>query len=244
MKLMPAILTAALENAKPLADRVSAVLSTPASSSAMVAALLPEVTEALAKARTAAQQAEAHALDPVLDTVAAGRASDVAKAAAFTVLRLEAAETRLTQFHAQRAQEEREAEQWTRYREVEKARDAAAEKIKLKYPDLAHEIVELIKVSIDTDQEVRRVNNDLPSGAPRLNMTEAHARGYCNNGRDGDPKIQFGVLCLTDAVIPDFERFEYAQWPLRARADGIRGARHLPGEHAAAIYLQDKAAAK
>ena len=189
MKTMPAILTAALDGAKPLGDRVSVVLPDPAAPSAAVAALMAEVTEALAKARTAAQQTEARALDPVLDTVAAGHALQVAHDANFAARRLEAAETRLTEFHDQRAQEERETEQWTRYREVEKKRDAMADRIKREYPDLARAIVELIKVSIDTDQEVRRVYNDLPSGAPRLNMREARARGYCDNGRDGDPNL-------------------------------------------------------
>ena len=241
MKSIPAILTAALDGAMPLGDRVSAVLSTPAAPSAAVAALLAEVTEALGAARSAARQAEASALDPVLNTVAADHESQVAQAANFAARRLEAAETRLTEFHAQRAQEELEAEQWKRYRAVEKKRDALAERIKREYPDLARGMVDLITAEIDAWLEIRKVNADLPPGAQLLNRPDAQARGYIDNGRDGTPGARFGTMPLAAAVIPDPANFEMAIWPpLLQAGSGLVGTVNNWGNSATGRYADIK----
>jgi hypothetical protein len=225
-----------------LTERITAALTSATISSAALSSILQEVERASLAAKETAKEADAMAIDPTLGESDAESAAASAQSASFVARRLEAARARIAAYRDQRAQEEREAEQWAKYREAEKKRDAIADRIKREYPRLSRAIVELIKEAIDGADAVTLANKDLPPGADPLDTPEGKARGFRENGRDGTPGQQYPTIKLASSFIPDAERFEWTLWPVNFRGDSLRAPDHSQGAINQAVQYREQKA--
>ena len=160
-----------------LESRIAAMLSAADAKSDAVVALITEVEVAAQEADATATKTREEALDPatVIDVAKVGASLATSE---LTRDRLRAALPRL-QEQLKQAREREYAECWLNdYAAVKARRDAAAEKLRERYPAIVDELVTLMTNIAITDKEVSRVNLAAPYGDhPRLRGVELTARG-------------------------------------------------------------------
>src|SRR5262249_31067143 len=140
-----------------LESRIAAMLSAVDAKSDALAALITEVEVAAQEADATATKTREEALDPAVVVDAAKVGATVAS----TTLvrdRLQAALPRL-QEQLKQAREREYAECWLNdYAAVKARRDAVAQQLRERYPQLVEELVTLMTNIAITDKEVSRVN--------------------------------------------------------------------------------------
>jgi hypothetical protein len=166
-------------------------------------ALIGEVEMAAAAAATAATEERERALDITTDPATAHERVLVAE---LSRDRLKAVLPRL-QRQLGEAQNREYAQRWqAAYRQAEALRDAAAQRF-ARYPELVHEMIEIILEAQAVDAEVSRVNGAaLPGEYRRLQSVELEARGLKN--------FSISNPSVVDMVrLPDWEHSERMLWP-------------------------------
>ena len=204
-----------------LEQRISAALADNDIDSSALATLIAETEAATADADKAAIQAREQALDPILSPDA-GKARAAMEQAAFTRDRLCNVLPRL-QTKVTKAQRNEAHAKWViEYEQVKVKRDAAAEKLRTKYPEAVATLVELLLDIEVVDREVTRVNDAglpfLTDGSPydaryaQLKSVELDARGLDHFGVH-DLKI------LKDLALPSFTEPTKLAWPVQKLVD-------------------------
>jgi hypothetical protein len=159
---------------QPLSERIQAAIKS--GSSKGVQALIFEAERAAKDAVAEHDAARERALDPLLsdqDIAAARRAMEDAD---FTRERMTKAAQVLREKLAEFEAAETDAERQKVYDAALAKRDAAAERLKAEYPDLAHRLGALLAEVVAADREVEAANQSLPQGATRITPVEEAAR--------------------------------------------------------------------
>lgn len=102
----------------------------------------------------------------------------------------------------------------SRYREVEKKRDAIAARIKSEYPAIQKSLLAMIEDIMKVSVEIEAVNLSLPEGCSRLDRPEGVAFGIPDGGPLGvhsDTHGEFNRICRM--IIPDHKNPLVAAWP-------------------------------
>ena len=164
-------------NKPTIESRIAGMLSAADAKSDAIAALITEVEVAAQEADATATKTREEALDPATVIDAAKVGASVATAE-LTRDRLRAALPRL-QEQLKQAREREYAECWLNdYAAVKARRDAVAQQLRERYPQLVEELVTLMTSIAATDKEVDRINVAAPYGDyPRLRGVELTARG-------------------------------------------------------------------
>jgi hypothetical protein len=202
-------------NAITIEQRIAQALSDENISSLDVAALLAETEEASIEADRAAVEARELAFDPIASPDA-NRARAAVETANFVCARLRTLLPRLQTKYDKVARNEAHAKWASEYERVKNKRDAAAEKLRLLYPEVAAKLVELLLDIEVIDKEVTRINDAgtpfLTDGSPYdaryalLKSVELDARGLDHFGVH-DLKI------LKDLALPSFTEPTKLAWP-------------------------------
>jgi hypothetical protein len=152
-----------------------------------VAALLAELTAAIATAEQAAALAKARALDPVtMDIVTARRAQDDA---AFTAERLRTALPKLQERLRELQAAAEDARRRVTFEQARQTRDALAVELAEVYPVLADRLVALLSRLARSDAAIETANANRPRGEAPLLPAELRARGLDNFARPLGPDI-------------------------------------------------------
>ncbi len=150
-----------------LSDRIALLLRSEASSE-VLAGVIEEAQEELASLAEACEDAKERVLDPHSTSSMVAKANREMEDSTLQARRLEAALKHLTsQLESARAREA-EAERVKRYAEVKAEREAAINEFQETYPDLAEKIATMLKRCAAVDQQLARINADLPENAPYL----------------------------------------------------------------------------
>jgi hypothetical protein len=190
-------------------------------SSLDVADLLAETEEASVEADAAAVIAREQSLDPIA-MPDPNQARAAVETANFVCARLRTLLPRLETKYDKVARAEAHAKWATEYERVKIKRDAAAEKLRTKYPEAVATLVELLLDIEVIDREVTRVNDAklpfLTDGSPydaryaQLKSVELDARGLDHFGVH-DLKI------LKDLALPSFTEPTKLAWPVQKLPD-------------------------
>jgi hypothetical protein len=178
--------------------------------SADLAALIQEVETAAQAADEAANKAREQALDPAV-VVDAAKVGAAVASATLVRDRLQAALPRLHEQLKQAGEREYAAAWREDYAAVKARRDAVAQHLRERYPQLVEELVTLMASIAATDKEVDRINVAAPYGDhPRLRGTELTARGL-------DRLMQPEVSIPQELRLPTFHRDDgpVLAWPPR-----------------------------
>jgi len=179
--------------------RIAGMLSAADAKSDAIAALIIEVEVAAQEADATAIKTREEALDPatVIDAAKVGASLATAE---LTRDRLRAALPRL-QRQLKQAREREYAECWLNdYAAVKARRDAVAQQLRERYPQLVEELVPLMASIAATDKEVERINVAAPYGDyPRLRGVELTARGL-------DHLLQPDISIVQELRLPCFDR--------------------------------------
>jgi hypothetical protein len=182
-----------------LEQRIAAALTSTDITSSDLATLIAEVEAAAQAAADNATKTREEALDPatVIDAAKVGASLATAE---LTRDRLRAALPRL-QEQLKQAREREYAECWLNdYAAVKARRDAVAQQLRERYPQLAEELVALMTSIAATDNEVDRINVAAPYGDyPRLRGVELTARGL-------DRLLQPDISITQELRLPNFTR--------------------------------------
>ncbi len=150
-----------------LSDRIALLLRSEASSE-VLAGVIEEAQEELASLAEACEDAKERVLDPHSTSSMVAKANREMEDSTLQARRLEAALKHLTsQLESARAREA-EAERVNRYAEVKAEREAAINEFQETYPDLAEKIATMLKRCAAVDQQLARINADLPQNASYL----------------------------------------------------------------------------
>src|SRR5262245_35503946 len=144
-----------------LESRIAALLSAADAKPDAIAALITEVEVAAQEADAIATKTREEALDPgtVIDTAKVGASL---AASELTRDRLRAALPRLQQ-QLKQAREREYAQCWLNdYAAVKGKRDAVAQQLRERYPQLVEELVTIMTSIAATDKEVERINVAAP----------------------------------------------------------------------------------
>jgi hypothetical protein len=195
-----------------LERRIAAALASESVTPSEISELLDETDAAMIAAEEATEEQRAKALDPVLspDPKAAREAM---QAAEFARDRLRTMLPRLRN-HLVCVQYAQAHARWRKeYDAIRAKRDAAAEELKVLYPRVVTELVELLTRVREIDAEIRRVNERKPhmqgerwDGLEWLLPTECKARGV-DGFRSPAHSLDRGV------VLPDFTQPGENAWP-------------------------------
>jgi hypothetical protein len=204
-----------------LEPRIAAALADNEIDSSALATLIAEIEAAV----TAADQAATEAREQALDLIASpdpNKAHAAMEAAAFTCDRLRNVLPRLHAKFSKAQRNEAHAKWVIEYEKVKVKRDAAAEKLRTKYPEAVATLVELLLGIEVIDREVTRVNDAglpfLTDGSPydaryaQLKSVELDARGLDHFGVH-DLKI------LKDLALPSFTEAAKLAWPVQKLVD-------------------------
>ena len=186
-------------NKPTIESRIAGMLSAADAKSDAIAALIIEVEVAAQEADATAIKTREEALDPatVIDAAKVGASLATAE---LTRDRLRAALPRL-QRQLKQAREREYAECWLNdYAAVKARRDAVAQQLRERYPQLVEELVPLMASIAATDKEVERINVAAPYGDyPRLRGVELTARGL-------DHLLQPDISIVQELRLPCFDR--------------------------------------
>jgi hypothetical protein len=195
-----------------LEQRIAAALADDATASTTVCELLEETEAAILAADATAEEERAKAMDPALspDPKAARAAMEDAT---FAADRLRTLLPRL-QKHLSHVQYVEAHTSWRKdYEAVKAERDAAAEKLKVLYPEVVTKLVTLLARIREIDAKIRRLNDAKPhargepwDGLPSLAPTECEARGVTGFNLP-EYSLDRGV------ALPDFHKPGQKVWP-------------------------------
>jgi hypothetical protein len=188
-----------MPNKPTIEGRIAGMLSAVEAKSDAIAALITEVEVAAQEADATATKTREEALDPatVIDAAKVGASLVTAE---LTRDRLRAALPRLLQ-QLKHAREREYTEGWLKdYAAVKARRDAVAQQLRERYPQLVEELVTLMTSITATDKEVERINVAAPYGDyPRLRDVELTARGL-------DRLLQPDISIIQELRLPCFDR--------------------------------------
>lgn len=195
-----------------LNDRIAAALNDSSTIKAANVALLREETgAALAKARHDEAAAESAALDPALTEEEANSRREEAIRLGFLTRRLAAALSRLEDLESYCGSREAEDERIAVYDMAVKARDAAANMIRAKYPAVQETLMALLREIAVANDAVARANGDLPKGASYLDSAEGVAFGYPDS--PGGRVVGYAPPSLSEMLIPNINNWADPAWP-------------------------------
>ena len=208
-------------SAPTLEQRIAAALADNDIDSSVLAMLIAETAEAVEVADKQAITAREQALDPITSPDPT-KARAAMEAAAFTRDRLRTVLPRLQTKYTKAQRSEAHARWVVDYERVKIERDAAAEKLRVLYPEVAVKLVDLLLRIEVVDREVTRVNDAglpfLTDGSPydaryaQLKSVELDARGLDHFGVH-DLKI------LKDLALPSFTEAAKLAWPVQKLVD-------------------------
>ena len=198
-----------------LEQHVAAALADNDIASSDLAALITETEAAVVAADEAAAKAHELALDPLLSPDA-NKARASVETAKFMCARLRNVLPRLQTKFIKAQRSEAHARWVIEYEQVKAKRDAAAEKLRVLYPEVAAKLVDLLLDIEVIDREVTRVNDAglpfLTDGSPydaryaQLKSVELDARGL-------DHFTVHDLKILQDLKLPSFSEATKLAWP-------------------------------
>lgn len=216
-----------------LNDRIAAALAEKSTIRAADVALLRDETGgALAKARHDEAAAESAALDPALTEDEANSRREEAVRLGFLTRRLAAALSRLDDLEASCQSRETEDARIEVYDMAVKARDAAANMIRAKYPAVQETLMVLLREIAVANDAVAKANSDLPKGARHLDSAEGVAFGYPDS--PAGHVVGFAPLSLTEMWVPNIKNWADPAWPPGWHG----GAQGRPGRHVVSAWLK------
>jgi hypothetical protein len=195
-----------------LEQKIASALADDSITSTALAELITEVEIAIVAADKVAEEEREKALDP-LASPDAKKARAAMEDAEFRRDRLRTVLPRLQQRFSVVEAHER-YERWLKdYERVKDKRDAAAEELKVIYPEFEAKLVGLLLRIEEVDREAKRVNSEKPFDAKEANgdgrwllETELVARGL-DHFRIHDLQI------MRDLKLPQFEAGAQLAWP-------------------------------
>lgn len=173
-----------------------------------VAQLIGEVETALSAARTRTDEAEAIARDPFTDEAAAKAARTEADSNRIAAERLDAAHARLVERRLSLGTAEEQTRRAAQYNAAMAERDALADAIRTRYPDLVTELVAMAQGINASNAAVDAANVNRPDGKEPLAYAEWIAREIAP-GNHSHPRIE------TALKLPAAKDDNSLAWPAR-----------------------------
>lgn len=166
--------------AQPLNDQINSALG---GSSRLkdVEAVIAAAQAKLGHLKTEIATAEARSIDPAVTTLQAREARDLAADLAHDIRRLGASLTALEQRRQSLLADESYEERRRHYAAAREARDNLVERVRIRYPAIALELLQLVEDLAANEAECAAVNAARPKGEPLLESAEALARDCAGN---------------------------------------------------------------
>lgn len=191
-----------------LLAEIAKAMRDPGLTAARAADLAETAQRAAAEASIAAADARQASLDPSLAFEHVEAARLEADRADHDARRILAAMDSLTARAEKLEQAEDADARLARYHAADTEAARVADMIQTNWPQIEAQLIDLLDAVMSANDQIDRVNRDLPEGMPKLHRPEGRARGFPDahplNGADGNLPLESEIIRLTSMLVPAF----------------------------------------